>query len=405
MICRSSIKCETCGQNTIVRIGMGQGKRQEHSAPCPNCKESMRFGLNVDYEKYNWEVFCLDNCTMSVEEAGDPAIYVDANFIVPAGDENNAYAFPRIFQMQEHMDALISNGGLATRPAMDPGSQARKDFQAEWLKIKRSISLSGNGKHNLAADLRKAATQEIYKGDTVASNADWLYRFSIRLFSPVCAPVFEGVVGQVEYISENFETTDLETYLADRSNDRLRRYLEIIEQFFDAFDDFSQTLFRCRSGLRQPDGYVVTSERFEKTKTFYGDAFEVFASSVEFLVVLNNLRSGRAYDQLKSIDLKKYNQLDNASKFNPLVLNFSFMSLCIEKDNQIRNASHHKGIKMERETGLVQYRAGRGGMGDLMEISYVSYLYRSTRLFFQILVVLCAELRFYEAKGITSPIK
>lgn len=383
---------------------MGQGRKQEHSAPCPNCKEALRFGLNVDYEKYRWEVFCIDNCTMSVEEEGDPAIYVDANFVVPAGAEKSKYGFPRMGQVQEHINAILSSGKLPARPAMDLGSQARKDFLAEWLRIKRSISLSSNGKHDLAAGLRKGAAQDIYQGDMPTSNADWLYRFSTRLFCPAYASVFEGVVRQVEYVGENFQTMGLKSYLEDRSDDRLRKYIDIIGQFFDAFDDFSQTLFRCRSGLSQPDGYIATSERFEKTKTFYGDAFEVFASSVEFFVMLNNLRSGRDYDQLKTLDLDKYNKLDNANKFNPLALNVAFMSLCIEKDNQIRNASHHKGIKMERGTGLVQYRAGRGGMGDQKEISYVSYLDRSTKLFFQILVVLCAELRFYRANGIKSPI-
>lgn len=47
--------------------------------------------------------------------------------------------------------------------------------------------------------------------------------------------------------------------------------------------------------------------------------------------------------------LKKYRELDNAGKFNPSASNAAFKELCVEIDNQIRNASHHRGIKLSAD--------------------------------------------------------
>lgn len=156
-------------------------------------------------------------------------------------------------------------------------------------------------------------------------------------------------------------------------------------------------------GLAPSDDMVATSVQFDQVKSFYGDAYEIFAGSADFLAMLNNIKFGRKFDEFETLTLDKYIKLDNSSKFNPFGTNTVFMALCMEKDNQLRNASHHKGIAMDGDGRTLKYRAGKGGTGDEQEMTYASYLYRSVTLFLQISVLAAFELNICSSRKIDLP--
>jgi hypothetical protein len=61
----------------------------------------------------------------------------------------------------------------------------------------------------------------------------------------------------------------------------------------------------------------------------------------------------------------------------------AFAALCEERYNQLRNASHHGGMTIDRKTQTIRYRAGKGGTGPEQRVDYATYLARSVRLFLQ----------------------
>jgi hypothetical protein len=124
----------------------------------------------------------------------------------------------------------------------------------------------------------------------------------------------------------------------------------------------------------------------------YGNLFEGFTSLIELPVLLNNLLQGRKHDEFAQLTLTGYRRLDKASRCNPFSSTPAFFVLCEEADNQLRNASHHGGIKFEPSTQTISYRAGKGGTGDEQSMAYAEYLTRCVRLFLQILTVLRMEL-------------
>lgn len=125
---------------------------------------------------------------------------------------------------------------------------------------------------------------------------------------------------------------------------------------------------------------------------FYGNAFEAFGDNVELLTAVNNLIENRPFDQLRSITFEAYRATDKAGRTKAFAGNSALAAVAGEFDNQLRNASHHGGMTFDRASGMIEYRAGKGGQGEVETISYAAYLARSSRLFIQPMLVFRLEM-------------
>jgi hypothetical protein len=184
----------------------------------------------------------------------------------------------------------------------------------------------------------------------------------------------------------------LKVYDAELSIERGARYFELIKSYFISFSDFSQVLFLITQGLGVPDGDVASTVDFDKTRMFYGNAFEAYSSSVDLLAYINNIIAGRRFDEFQSLTREKYVALDKASRCNAFASNAAFTALCQEFDNQLRNASHHGGFQFDAANQTIKYRAGKGGTGAEQSIAYGAYLARSTNLFLQAMTLMRLEI-------------
>ena len=407
MIIRSAVQCETCGAVVTVRIGMGQGVRQEHTVRCLECKEPMTFGMTVDYQNLGTEVFAIDGCQVVEGPAYGvgPVINVDANFAVPEGMANEDFTFHRLNQMRDMVKAAEAFGPLPSNQ-FDPNARRRPiaDHVTEWKHLKKAISLTSNGKSKLAGKKTSWATEEYYSDDPLSGPTDWFFRFTLKFLGRKHGVHFKHMMDEFRAIATNHDCDDLmDHYAKAMVVDRFKRYREIYTDFFSKHSQFSQVTFQAGLGLPPADDMVATSVQFDEVKSFYGDAYEVFAGSVDFLAMLNNVKLGRKFDAFETLTLEKYLKLDNSSKFNPFATNSVFTVLCGEKDNQLRNASHHRSIRMDKDGRTLRYRAGKGGMGDEQELTYASYLYRSVTLFLQISVLTAVELTICSGSKIDLP--
>lgn len=396
MIIRSAVQCETCDAIFTVRIGMGQGIRQEHTINCRECKEPISFGMTVNYAELSTHVFAIDGCAVveTPKHGTGPVVNVDANFVVPEGMTDADVTFHRLTQMQDMIKTAEKFGPLPIHD-FDPRTPRRPtaDHLSEWKQIKKAVSLASNSKTKLVERRLKAGSEEYYPDDPLAGPTDWFFRFTLKWLGRQHGVHFKAIMDEFRTIADTHDCSDLmDHYAKAMVETRFQRYREIYTDFFSRHSQFAQVFFQAGLGLAPSGDMVATSVQFDLIKSFYGDAYEIFAGSVDFLAMLNNIKHGRAFDQFEKMSLDKYLQLDNASKFNPFGLNPVFTALCAEKDNQLRNASHHKGIRIDPDGRILRYRAGKGGTGPEMEMTYASYLYHSVTLFLQIGVLVAVEL-------------
>jgi hypothetical protein len=299
--------------------------------------------------------------------------------------------------MQEMLKAAEKRGPVPTMTMeqLQSGKRPfrRPDYQDEWKQLKKAISLQRNGKTKLANRKIAEATKEYYPDEPIASVQDWLWRLTMLLCQPKYEAPFKAIMDEISSIVRVNDMSAFWRYYSDNMREeRTALYYELIRDYFEGYADLSQVYNRVAAGLDIPEDHVVSSVSFDAVKTFYGNAYETFGKVVDILALLNNLKAGRKFDEFEKLTLLKYQQLDNSSKFNCFSLNAPFIAICVEKDNQIRNASHHRSISISADKATISYRAGKGGTGDLNSMPYSSYLVKSTEIFLQVLTLLRVEL-------------
>ncbi|WP_141333524.1 hypothetical protein [Myxococcus sp. AB025B] len=230
--------------------------------------------------------------------------------------------------------------------------------------MKTTWSLFRNGQMALAEKRLREASDKMYREDPLGNIQDWVWRLAMFVTGPVYEEPFRGAVDVLRKALESVQAEQLLAhYNSVMSVPRGMRYFELMKSYFSAYDEFAQVQFIVTGGVGLGEGYRVASTNFDATRMFYGNAFEVFASQVDILAFLNNVIAGRAFDRFERMTADEYLRLDKSSRFNPFQGNGPLSALCVEADNQIRNASHHGGFVFDRAAQVIRYRSGKGGDG------------------------------------------
>lgn len=413
MIVRTSFRCTTCGQNHTVRIGLGHETYQTHSFNCIGCGEELIVGMRVirpegsPIPRFVGEP--VENVELSEEEAGAPIVNVDANFLVPLEQRHTDVMFPRLTQMQEMTKVAEEHGSLVSFKDFPKNWQNSRpyrqaDFGEEWKLLKKAWNLHRNGHTKLSNKKIEEGSAQFYANDPLKNLNDWLWRFCLFFTQPAFEQSFREAF---EIVQDNRQKAEFKAFFHDYEENlaqaRAESYLSIIREFFLAYDDFSQVLFRVKKGLGVDPDASVTSAQFDKTKMFYGNAFETYSSLVDILAYLNNISQGRPFDQFQALTRKKYLELDKSSRFGPFDATPALAALCQERDNQLRNASHHASMRLVSPENNVIYRSGKGGTGPEQEVSYAVYLAKCSTLFLQIINLLRFEIMLFEVHGKRFP--
>ena len=392
LVIRYSLKCSTCGQAHTVRIGMGQEEEQIHKFACRGCQEQIVVRLDVDYKEISAIPSCVENCEDAPEEAGAAIVNVDANFLVPAEFQGVDMVMPRVMQMMERLKSQEKLLGKdAFRKAASSRVRRRPAHAEEWKQLKKAWSLARNGKGKLSARKMFEASPTFYPGEPIDSLQDWLWRFALVLCNPGYEQRFIDALEPIKAITPKFLLDDFSKEFSDTASARGERYCSVMREFFAGYHEFGQVYFSVISGTPAGQTDAASSVDFDTVKMFYGNAFEHFASLIDYFSFANNIILGRKYDTFGQLTIDAYRKLDKPNKFNNFAMNPAFTAICAEADNSIRNASHHGSFLLGQD-GIIRYRSGKGSMGPEQQMTYASYLERCVKLFLQVMTLLRIEL-------------
>ena len=172
--------------------------------------------------------------------------------------------------------------------------------------------------------------------------------------------------------------------------ERLDGYIELLQEYFKGYGDFSQTLVYVKMDEPLAGDRHASSADFGATRMFYGNAFELLGSHLDMVAALFNIVEGRQYDQLSKISLANYRSINKANRTACFAGHAVLSRLAVEYDSSIRNASHHRWFKLDARRENISYRSG--GTGALRTMSYAEYLYRCNKLLLQIMALACVDM-------------
>ena len=349
------------------------------------------------------------NAARAKRDDSGPVVNLHPSFVFSKEEVASADAFPSIDLGSKLVDATRearARVGLSEElPPFSADAPQRARIMEEWPQLRAAWSLTRNGKLDLAQKRMDAYVGTAGYEDTPTSIQDWIFQFIGDLTRPYYERLWEGLFEQIKLAAQKDDFERLIAYYgAELSAAHGRRYFEICKAYLGAFSEFSQVHQLVASGIAVDDSYVAGSSNFDLTRMMYGNAFEAFGDNVEILTAVNNLIEDRPFDQLRSVTFDAYRATDKAGRTRAFGDNPALAAVADEFDNQLRNASHHGGMTFDRATGMIEYRAGKGGQGEAKTISYAAYLARSSRLFIQLLLVFRLEMLIANKFGARLPV-
>ena len=384
MIVRQPIKCRTCGEPRIARIQIGHQDRQEHDFTCLKCNEPIKIGLDLDQANASFNVLFIENCEPNPIEEGS-LIYLSPDFPADRNRAGDALYFPSIHLAQ----TLTEREPFAmAEHAAQGGSLFR--VTDEWSIVQKSWRLESSGKYELSGKLISDYAKRHQLDDASFRGMLWdflngTFQLNDNLFHEI-RKIAKANIAEIRKF--------LLYYNQSLKAPHRRGYLNIFSDYFSNFSEHAQLFRYARQEVELQEDLHVTSVNFERSKSFYATSFEFFAGAITILTALNNIKSGRSFDRLQSIDLNNYTKTDKAKRRASISANSIFKDATAEFDSQIRNAAFHNHFFLRRDGHTIEYRTG--GTGAIQTMSYTDYLLKCGRMTRQLANLLCAELLLEE---------
>lgn len=390
MITRMYVSCKTCSQKIILRVQVGHELEQPHTIPCPNCNTDIRFKLLLDNPpnvKPIWE----DNCEEIERNSDGKIVNVGAGFTIDKDMLHEDYYFPaftEVFKRQELPNGFVLGAGGISYAA------------ERWKIMQKALRFHFNGQN----ELKNKQLKSFLEFDGTDQKSITIEEVLFSLLSANLGSAAESILKPLSIELDKAKSLNpsefyrlAEHYENDLKKSRFESYSEIFSDFFKGYSEFNQTLMYVRLGQPLDKDAVATSSAFDLSKMFYGNAFEVLGSHLDMLAAVNNILSGRAYDQMKLITIKDYRSIDKANRLKCFSDNPVFSAFISEYDSKIRNASHHRAVKISNNHQKIIYRSG--GTGAQHEMSYAQYLYKCNQMTFQLIGLACLEIIFLMKVG------
>ncbi|HEX5328769.1 hypothetical protein [Sulfuricurvum sp.] len=412
MIKRFPLRCDTCHQGIILRIGMGMQKFQTISIQCPECHQKISFEIEVEKENnrvINTSINKPINFTFTQEGEDFIAINLHTEMVYPKQYIHEKTLIPSVFITQSMLKHGISKGFLnidkakrADGPFGMPGLFAfdglggDSNLLEDWQIIEKAYSLFNSGRSDLMnEELKKYSNVEsMYRFTTILHST--IYDFLLRLITPNTL-LFNDIkkhFSKAKQKSNHFKAFK-NYYKNELQTMHWKNYIDIFSEYFKNFSEFNRLLLNTKIELHPEDGIesIFCPSNFDDVKMFYGNAYEYITTHLTIFACVNNINQNRNYDTFQSMTLKKYNELNKDSKLGPLQTDPIFQAFTLELNSTIRNASHHKWFYIDNNNpGFLLYRSG--GTGAINSMSYIDYVYKSNLLIIKLAILAMIEIKF-----------
>lgn len=385
---------------------MGHESQQSFRFPCKGCGEDIGVGLSADYVKFGCAIGPELNCTTIEEDQNGSIILLDGAFPIPDELQGQDRVFPRMEQMAYLLNKLEAEGRLPEPVSGDLGTgRSHVTHLEEWRDLRRAWTLHRRKQAPLSRGIIKTASAKIYAYAPLDSLEDWMFRFAQMIGGHLNSDRLDALADRVNAAAKQPGWKPfLKHYHEVLASKRGLNFLTILSQYFDAYSEFAQLQTRVVAGMPPKNDERVGSVDFDKTRMFYGNAFEMHAELLEVPALLNNVIHGRAFDAFERLTLDQFRSLDKARRGDAFAADPVLHALAEEANNRIRNASHHANMRFDPESQIITFRPGKGAGGDEIALTYANYLAACVRMMMQVLLLLQLELVMSDKAGTRSPL-
>ena len=394
MIVREYVRCETCDTNYTLRVGVGIEPCEIHIFDCHVC--GLPITIALQSKAPHAYVKPVENVSVinQQDDEGLTIINLHPNFAFDVTEIHADFTFASMSYLNKISPFMRMVPGKCQDVAMQFDIPNATFL---WGHIKKILYLRDNESQSKTViktiKIYEQERKKIFPDTIIINYYDATFNFFHGLFYPKFENLFTPASSLIEKTKNNFpvEFNNYKNYyLENFKKEGQLKYLSIFSDYFKLRTELGQMLIHARINDFDIDNKVVGSRNFDIVKLFYGQAYETLTSQFVTFACMNNILSGRKYDEFQAMTLNKYiKDLDKSQKANPFAALREFHSFADHLDSALRNGSHHASIW--REGSIVKYRSG--GTGAKREMNYSRYLYLCNELIIAISALYLLELK------------
>ena len=371
MTIRGYYQCTSCTKNYMVRYGMGDQFPQQVSFFCKDCGEKLVVGydkkrnlilenLKIISEDNDAEIMTLHpELPIDSSSVSDPSYFATLEFMTKQqkkGDEN-------YIQMRKSQLSVIA-------------------FSKGWDDIEKDLRFVKEKRFNLLEEKYGKNHDNIRK--KIVKKA---LEVSRHFIYGGWNKIFDDAYSELEVSRHQTNFPDFKSYL--------QAHIEIyVDNLYNVMNEYSRVrtemliTLNAQKCHHEIEGNSSTVE-WEKIEMIYGNFYEIYGDLLSIITGINNLNSRGNYALFNTagFSFQNYIDSDKAGRCNNFIQNPKLIDLSNFYDAGIRNGTHHKNSKIDKDNHEIILGIGKGGRIE-KKMGFIEYISYCNELFGRILIML-----------------
>jgi predicted RNA-binding Zn-ribbon protein involved in translation (DUF1610 family) len=371
MTIRDYCSCDSCGKHYIIRFGLSDQFPQKASFFCSKCGEKLIYRFDI---KRN---VILENLTKIDEDDTAENINLHPELLMNKAQQSDPYHFATLDFMTKQYKT-----GDEDFKVMRKMQLSMIAYNKGWDEISKNFRFLTERRFDLVdkkfglkeSDIRKKIVKRSLEISKTFLEGPWKMHYA-------------EAVSELEKARHITAFSDLKTFL-------IRDIDNFVESLFEVMSDFAKVRSEMLITLvTQKCEHVVTGSsstvEWDKIEKVYGDLYERYGHLVLILTGINNLNNRGAFDLFNTAGFTFQNYLDSdkANRCKNFENNPKFTIFSKFYEANIRNGTHHKNSKIDKEKQEIILGVGKGGKTE-KRMSFVEYISYCNELYAKSLIML-----------------
>lgn len=359
MTFRDFCSCNICEKHYRIRYGVSDQFPQKASFFCTKCGEKLTYGFDKD------RILKLENISKIDEDLTADIMNLHPELLMDETSKKDPYHF-------------------ATLDFMTKQSKTGDKSFKIMRKMQFSIIAYNKGWDLIANDFRFVKEKRFDLVDKKFGNKENLIiKKVVKKVLEISKNFLEGpwinhyaeAVSELEKARHLSGFNDFKIFLSNNLNDYVDCLFDIMTDYSKVRTEMLVTLATQKCG--HPILGTSSTVDWEKLEKVYGDLYERYGDLLMVLTGINNLNSRGSFEQFNTSGFTFQNYLDSdkANRCKNFEINPKLMVYREFYEASIRNGTHHKNSKIDKEKQEIVLGVGKGGKTEkrMSFVEYISY--------------------------------
>lgn len=367
MFIRKFKACTSCDKGYFIRYGTSDQFPQKASFYCKNCGQKLSFGFD------NNKKVIIENLKDIPEDESLEVIILHPELIIDPDRISDRYYFPTT----EFIAKQAKKGNLEELR----NSQASIiTYNTLWDKIEKDLRLLSEDRYSLID--KKYGNENSVIEKRISNQISFI---SQHFISGKWKKILDDAITQLKLAKSKPKFVEFKNYLKNEFKDHIHTVYYVMNEYSKLRTEMLITLHSQKCEV--PIEGISSSVEWDKIEMLYGNFYEKYGKLVSIITGISNLIERGEFNKFgkSGFTFDKYLETDKSGRCNNFIHNPKLKGFEDFYESNIRNGTHHKNTKIDKEKQEIILGVGKGG-GNERKMSFVKYISYCNEIYARMLI-------------------